>query len=1689
MSGIQVLPPGFGYGIVIGIGGFFAALMLGITFLQNRYTMYSTGQSEEFNTASRNVKPGLIAAGIVSSWTWSATLLTSSTFAYSYGICGPMWYGASGTFQILLFGLIAIKIKANAPGAHTFPEILYARHGIVAHITYLFNGFATNMLVGACLNLGGSQVVGALTGMNVYAACFLIPLVVGAYVIAGGLRSTFLCDYIHTVILFLSIFIFGFTLYATSPIVGSLDKFYDLLLSASEKMPIAKNASDGSYLTFHSVDGLVFAVDLLVAGFSTVWLDQAYWQRAIASRPETSVRAYILGGISWYGIPFGFATAMGLGCAALTGSKSFPTYPNPLSDAQNGAGLSSPATAIALLGKGGAGLMLLLLFMAVTSSTSAELIAVSSLITFDIYKTYIHPSATSKQLVTMSHAGIIIYALVLAVFCCILNVVNINLTWLLTVLGIIVGGASVPVGLVLLWSRMSTVATITAPYIGLAFGLISWFVTTKKRSGSISVETTGDVTNAVAGNLASWGGGAVVAVVLTLIFPKKYSDSHPDHVARNRKIMGIATTDVGAGEGAFGSDAASPNGVENPEQGDKEVKAQNASNAGESSPPPTESKPEALAPTGNELVDYLEAKQIEPMDPAQVSKSQKLATYFNWTYFFIALILVPFALFGVDGDRIFSRATFKGWVVMSFLWVWVSMVICVIYPVVESAGALGEIGKGVIRDLGGGGRRRKTTQGEKDGGNRNVRLRARVTDGRETTRFMRLSLTALACATACLLPTAHSVFSDEAFQVDWHYALLGVPQPHATFFHRPSVSSSATLLYTASEKGVLGAVNPKDGALVWRQPLRENRTVETNERTFLVPGEGLVVSASENGVTAWDPTDGRLVWNAPIGGAAAPKDLKRVPKDGSAISDFVVLYHEEKRTLVQRLDGITGKVMWEFSDRRGDSPLVLATDGSTVYYASSHHAALGQGNMKVSAINALTGQEAKGYTLNVDVSHCPGPLELKTSQDTDAPVLALAEHSSKEVLLNVLGSTKIETIQIDGKSGEEVEEIEVHLSKSPRILIHARSKTHGWAEVYQINAKSSSTTKAYSIPAIAEQDIFTAAAAPGPESHFVRITTSEVSLFSSESHGILGRWPRSSSTNQSIVHAAAEVVARSATSFAVRVAGTSTSGEWSLIRNGESVWSRYEDLSNAVAAAWADTDSAVDLAQQLELESHSSLFTAYLHRVKRHLQDLADLPRWLQSIPQSIINQFLGGSTSDQSYLTSRKAVIIATDGWLYSLDMTNAGKILWRTQIPVVGNHRSRLRDLSVDEQQGTLRIDGAVTINFNIDRGDIVAMKPCSHFSKIVDVPTTSGSAAMHIPENGLPQGLTGINSEGNFLISLNGDQKVQGWSLTEQPRLLWTFSPTPGFRIIQATYRPVHDPVASIGKVLGDRTVLYKYLSSNIALVTTVSADALTIYLLDGITGSVLHSVTETSIDTTSPVVSIISENWFAYTFFGTNAGPVTSSSTTSQNDAKAHHLTVTELYESPHFNDRGPLGSSPNASAFTPPGILYPHSISQSFVISQPISQLAVTTTMQGITSRSLLAYLPQTSALVAIPRPILDPRRPVGRDPTPAEVEEGLFRYNPFLEFDSKWYLSHSRDILGVDQILSTPTVLESSSLVFTYGHDLFGTRVAPSMTFDVLGKGFSKGALLGTVVALGMGVLALRPVVRKKMVAGRWKGQ
>lgn len=235
---------------------------------------------------------------------------------------------------------------------------------------------------------------------------------------------------------------FMFQVYSQDSLIGSPSEMYNLLKEAAVKMPVAGN-KDGSYLTLKSNNALIFGVIQLCSGSGTVFLDQgelsypsyttttdlaaAYWQRAIASRPSTAVRAYLLGGIAWFAIPFGFSTTLGLAAVALTDNPVFPTYPEVPTDSQISSGLAAAFSASALLGKGGAVALLITLFMAVTSCASAELIAVSSVLTFDVYKTYIKPTATPENLIFVAHVNVAVFGLTMSIFAIIWNVIGIDL--------------------------------------------------------------------------------------------------------------------------------------------------------------------------------------------------------------------------------------------------------------------------------------------------------------------------------------------------------------------------------------------------------------------------------------------------------------------------------------------------------------------------------------------------------------------------------------------------------------------------------------------------------------------------------------------------------------------------------------------------------------------------------------------------------------------------------------------------------------------------------------------------------------------------------------------------------------------------------------------------------------------------------------------------------------------------------------------------------------------------------------------------------------------------------------------------------------------------------------------------------------------------------------------------------------
>lgn len=167
------------------------------------------------------------------------------------------------TVQIILFTTLAIELKRRAPNAHTFLEVIHARYGTTVHIVFITFCLMTNILVTAMLLTDGSAVLTSLTGVHTVAACFLLPIGVVLYTLFGGIKATFITDYMHTVVILVVIFLFAFSAYATNETLGSPGRVYEVLVKVARVRPVERNAA-GSYLTMRSKEGVIFWVINLI---------------------------------------------------------------------------------------------------------------------------------------------------------------------------------------------------------------------------------------------------------------------------------------------------------------------------------------------------------------------------------------------------------------------------------------------------------------------------------------------------------------------------------------------------------------------------------------------------------------------------------------------------------------------------------------------------------------------------------------------------------------------------------------------------------------------------------------------------------------------------------------------------------------------------------------------------------------------------------------------------------------------------------------------------------------------------------------------------------------------------------------------------------------------------------------------------------------------------------------------------------------------------------------------------------------------------------------------------------------------------------------------------------------------------------------------------------------------------------
>ncbi|OMP85122.1 putative urea active transporter 1 [Diplodia seriata] len=461
-------------------------------------------KTEVFMTANRSVTRGLTSSAVISSWLWSTAMLGSSLVGYQYGVSGPFWFAAGCSPMIVFFALLGISCKRKIPEAHTLLEIIRIRYGNIAHVVYMVLCLLNNLFACANMLLGASAVITAMTGMHVIAATFLLPVGVGLYTFVGGIKATFLTDYLHTFTILIILCFFTVKAFTVEEI-GSLSNLFDILQQAGIRHPVSGN-HDGSYLTMTSKGGILFGIIHICANFGLVIMDTSFFIKAFAASPSAVVPGYVIGGIAYFAIPWAtgtLASAIVLGLEATTSPLS-PTYPRRMTETEVSAGLVLPYAFMAVAGRGaGAACVLLITFMAVTSTLSAQLIAVSSILAFDVYRTYMRPRATDADVIRASHVGVVVFAVAAAAFSTLLHYVGIDLGWTLYMLGIVTCPGIFPTALAVLWRGQSRAAAVGAPVLGMATGIAVWLGTAYAFEGEIGIASTGATLPCLYGTVAA----------------------------------------------------------------------------------------------------------------------------------------------------------------------------------------------------------------------------------------------------------------------------------------------------------------------------------------------------------------------------------------------------------------------------------------------------------------------------------------------------------------------------------------------------------------------------------------------------------------------------------------------------------------------------------------------------------------------------------------------------------------------------------------------------------------------------------------------------------------------------------------------------------------------------------------------------------------------------------------------------------------------------------------------------------------------------------------------------------------------------------------------------------------------------------------------------------------------------------
>ncbi|KAJ1562334.1 hypothetical protein HK096_011246 [Nowakowskiella sp. JEL0078] len=702
-----------------------------------------------------------------------------------------------------------------------------------------------------------------------------------------------------------------------------------------------------------------------------------------------------------------------------------------------------------------------------------------------------------------------------------------------------------------------------------------------------------------------------------------------------------------------------------------------------------------------------------------------------------------------------------------------------------------------------------------------------------------------------------ALFSDQQGVLDWHRKLIGSPHSLILSESRSSLKNSI-LVY--SNKNILANLNLKTGSIAWRKSL-------DNESPLILVSHDISTSLvfslkSPNVFVArlFDSSSGFLLWQS----KDITSDLIVTPLNVFSVvsKSYAFFTHSNSDANVYAISQIGSgsflvTVFSEYQDNSewnfdvGSGAFITVDDGLIVLKNGQVCKILLDNQQNIC-------EEISGLESIQNINKIPG---------LSSHFVAILENGNTIIVDDTLNKIK----HFENPRNTEIHYIGSQISGVPYIIRIQETSLKSIGEFFTPTTKLSEFTLPH-LPSLSG-----------------RLSTLSLNLYQRKDNG----------------------------KVAFRVLASTQDGSIHLWRGSEVIWTREESLTHIVDEVFVELPEPHGFSENRD----------ELHELHSKTEALDPLSRYLKRISVHVGSAFISkskviaNSTAlvRDTFGIKKILLVVTSTGKLIALN-TLTGENVWAKMIGpgvwslevvrdvkigglpvvvVVGrlNKKTILKEL--DPLNGDIFFESELDIE--VSRVDQLEIEDERSRNKVLALTSVDQKVWLYPSTPQIHESFQKISSSMYLYIADDiGGKSVVGFVIDKQiedilvnPGLVskiffkpnkkhyttkqtWSFHLAESEEIAAITSKTREDITPSIGRVLGNRQVLYKYLNPHLLAISAVASTAtsshLSFYLLDTVTGALLYHAMHPGagyITSNSDVGILVSENWVVYYLF--NHGP--------------------------------------------------------------------------------------------------------------------------------------------------------------------------------------------------------------------------